>query len=266
MNILFSIITVSYNAEDTIKKTIDSITSQKYEQYELIVKDGMSNDRTIELIPNSPKINMIAKSDLGIYDAMNQAACMAKGKYLIFMNCGDIFANDDVLKNIAKIITSEDEKYDVYYGDYMVGNITYQQTEKMTDFYLFRTPLCHQSMIINRKKFFEMGIYNINYRILADYDFTLKCWMYKKSFKHIKIVVCNYLGGGVSESKEGSIIKEIERNSILKKYYSYKKRIKYNIILMLSLRKLRIWIFSGNCPQFIRATYRKVVNIFNGKY
>ncbi len=259
---IFSIITVSYNAEKNIRKTIESTLSQAFQDYEIIVKDGLSKDRTLEEIPHDCKIRIIQRSDRGIYDAMNQAIQEAKGDYLIFMNCGDVFSNTDVLKNLEQFI-SDNRDVDVIYGNYSIGNIINYQPERLTNFYLYRTPLCHQSMIIKRELFQEVGEYDCQYTILSDYNFTHKSWKSDKRFKHISLTICDYLGGGLSECIEGMKRKEAERKIILSNNYPLTTRIKYDLILTLSLRKFRIWLMSGHGPEWLCKLYKKLVNRIN---
>ena len=90
----FSIVVVSLNAETTIAKTINSVLKQTCEDYEIIVKDGLSKDNTIKNIPQSEKIKVYEKADKSIYDAMNQGIEYANGKFICFLNCGDYFADD----------------------------------------------------------------------------------------------------------------------------------------------------------------------------
>ena len=258
---LFSIITVCYNAEKIIRDTVQSALNQSCTDYEIIVKDGISKDNTLQMIPKSEKVRIVSKKDNGIYDAMNQAIEVATGDYLIFMNCGDAFANIDVLQYVKEKL--EHNSIDILYGNYIVDSVLRCQPEKLNGFYLYRTPLCHQSMIVRKQLFEEVGMYDCKYRILADYDFTLKSWKMGRKFLHLELPVCTYLGGGVSESAEGIEIKEKERKEILKKNYSLGERIKYNLILVCSLRKLRIWLMSGNAPEWFEKMYRRMANKMN---
>ena len=79
----FSIITVSLNAETLIERTLSSILKQSFSDYEIIIKDGMSIDQTIQYIPDDTRIKVYVKPDNGIYDAMNQAIDKSSGDYLI---------------------------------------------------------------------------------------------------------------------------------------------------------------------------------------
>ena len=90
-----SIIVVSLNSGERLKRTIDSIMGQTFTDYEVIIKDGGSTDGSLaflereNLLYENSSITLVQKSDAGIYDAMNQAVTFAKGRYIQFLNCGN---------------------------------------------------------------------------------------------------------------------------------------------------------------------------------
>lgn len=88
MNPLFSIITVSYNAEATIGRTLGSIDEQTFTDYEHLVVDGASTDATTALVEKAanPARKLISEPDKGLYDAMNKGISRTDGQYLIFLN------------------------------------------------------------------------------------------------------------------------------------------------------------------------------------
>ena len=110
----FSVITVTYNAGNLLGETINNILSQTYEDFEVVIKDGRSTDHSLKNVPISEKVVLRIDDDKGIYDAMNQAVSMAKGDYVIFMNAGDRFYDNDVLQNIADHL---DGKNELVYGN-----------------------------------------------------------------------------------------------------------------------------------------------------
>ena len=94
---VFSVVVVSLNAEKLIRSTLDSVLSQTFEDYEVIVKDGLSTDGTVNQIPSDDRIRVFVQKDTGIYDAMNQATSFTRGKYVLYLNCGDVFASSNVI-------------------------------------------------------------------------------------------------------------------------------------------------------------------------
>ena len=118
---LVTIVTVVFNGEQYIEETILSVINQKYKNIEYIIIDGGSNDNTINIIKKYEDLidYWMSMDDDGIYDAMNKALKIAKGKWINFMNCGDSFCNNEVIENIE---FSNYSKYVMIYGNTRVHN------------------------------------------------------------------------------------------------------------------------------------------------
>src|SRR5450830_737191 len=106
----FSIIIATYNAEENLGKTLDSILSQTSKDYEVLVMDGVSTDGTQKLVSSYEKkfaggLKIVSETDTGIYDAMNKGIGMAKGEWLYFMGSGDRLFDSNVLRSINDIVT-----------------------------------------------------------------------------------------------------------------------------------------------------------------
>ena len=107
-----TVATVCYNSQDTIEKTLRSVLDQTYDELEYIVVDGASKDNTLEIIRQTDtdkRIILTSEPDEGLYDAMNKAAKMASGEYIIYMNSGDVFAGKNVVKDIAVNLDGDSE-------------------------------------------------------------------------------------------------------------------------------------------------------------
>ena len=104
----FSIITITYNAEQWLERTILSVLSQSYTNVEYIVIDGASTDRTVELIKQYEAgiSYWVSEPDQGLYDAMNKAIDMATGHYIVFLNAGDRLHSPDTLERVARAAQS----------------------------------------------------------------------------------------------------------------------------------------------------------------
>lgn len=259
----FSIIVVSLNAEKIIKTTIKSILKQSFTDYEIIVKDGCSTDNTLKNIPESDKIKVFQKADKGIYDAMNQAIDLTCGKYICFMNCGDIYPDSSVLQAIYNATEGAGDAYRVIYGDYQRNGIVLRAPVKLNDFHLYRKPLNHQSMYIGKDVFIRHGYYDTSYKIMADYEHTVKTYKQGVPYVYCDCIACDYMADGVSESPKGEKIKRIEYKLITKKHFSKFQLFKYRIIIFLSLKKLRGLVASDHSPLFLRKLYFKTVNAIN---
>ena len=258
----FSILIVTLNAASEIKKTIQSVKDQTYSNYEVVVKDGKSKDGTLSYVPQDAHYKVCSKEDKSVYDGMNQAFSMAKGDYIVFLNAGDTFYDKNVLENVADNIENNHIKNKcVLYGDYSRKDKLVQvQKKKLDNFYLYRRPLCHQSIFYSREIFKADIRYDINYKISADHDLTLKLWKNKVPFYHVGTVICTYMGDGISETSIGLKTAKHEKAEIVKKYYSSRQRIIYNFIIACSFSSVRAWMVSNRAPEFVRNGYRKIRN------
>ena len=102
----FSIITVTYNAEQTLERTLRSVAFQTYPHVEHILIDGASKDRTMEIakIHGKHLTKIVSEPDNGLYDAMNKGLRIATGDYVCFLNAGDKLHASDTLEQIAEAI------------------------------------------------------------------------------------------------------------------------------------------------------------------
>ncbi|TAF31369.1 MAG: glycosyltransferase [Cytophagales bacterium] len=153
---LVSVVTVCFNALDALKRTIYSVHSQSFKDYEYLIVDGASRDGTVQFLSSelsqiydNERIRWISEPDKGIYDAMNKALYLAKGDYVIFMNAGDIFVSSEVLEETEPFLRQQAA---VVYGDYVVQNKYYKELVKAES---LDTPwlgmkFCHQSTFIHQ--------------------------------------------------------------------------------------------------------------------
>ncbi len=175
----FSIVTVTWNAASVIGPTLESVRQQACHDYEYLVIDGASTDRTVELVRNAgiEGTRIVSEKDRGIYDAMNKAIGLARGRYLIWMNAGDAFAAGDALQRMATAAAGEP---DVIYGQtqlvdasrQVVGmrHLTAPATLKWQDFKRGML-VCHQAFVARRD---IVPPYDLQYRYSADYDWCIK--------------------------------------------------------------------------------------------
>lgn len=228
---LFSIITVSLNAENLIAKTINSVLSQDFDDYEIIVKDGCSTDNTVKMIPQSDKVRVIIEKDTGIYNAMNQGIREAKGDYLLFLNCGDTLYSNDVLSEVAKVIEKQEGEDCIVYGNIyqtLYGEFKYPSKIRKRRFYF--TSIGHPTSYFARGVFDKVGLYDESMRIAADRAFFLDCTIKKIKFVYIDKVLSLYLNGGVSDTSYGIRVGEEEMKKVKKTRYNIAERIFLNFV------------------------------------
>lgn len=253
----FSILTVCFNAGGKLKKTLESIRGQTFGDYEVIIKDGLSSDGSLvfakEMTEKMPggKIRIIEKKDAGIYDAMNQAAAESKGKYLYFLNCGDIFWDENVLERVHKLIAQNPSAPGIYYGN-IFERLTGQEVASnphMDEFGCYRNVPCHQACFYDRELLLAHP-FDTRYRVRADYEQFLWCFFTKElkakvSFVYGSFLIVDYEGGGFSETKKNKKVSEREHREIVGKYMPAGKILKYRMIMWITLAPLRTWV-AGN--------------------
>ena len=249
----FSVITVCLNPGDRLKATLASVLGQTCRDYEVIVKDGGSRDGAPEAWkresgqePGAERVRLVVKEDTGIYDAMNQAVQEASGDFLIFMNCGDTFADDRVLECVADELTQREKRGQelerlVLYGDTCSGKqqVLIAAAPEITGFVCYRNIPCHQACFYGAALCREKP-YDTEYRIRADYDHFLWCFYRGRAeFCHLEFPVAVYEGGGYSESRENRKRDREEHISITKSYMGGWERFRYQALLGLSLAPFR---------------------------
>ncbi|EKO3611306.1 glycosyltransferase [Vibrio metschnikovii] len=211
-----TIITVCYNSEKTIERTIRSVLSQKAMNVEYIIIDGGSTDGTCKLISKYlDEIDFfISEKDDGIYDAMNKGIYHSNGDWLIFMNSGDSFSDK---KTLVSCVKNFDEKKAIIYGD-MISNSRIVKAHPLS--YLEKGIMiaCHQSMFFNRKLIGSELKYNLEFPIYADYELVVRILTkIPGSILYNGLVVANYEGGGVSDTI--SLQKRKDKYRIVYMYY-----------------------------------------------
>jgi glycosyltransferase involved in cell wall biosynthesis len=230
-----SIITVCYNEEKDIIKTCESVISQKFIDYEWLIIDGGSKDKTLENIKKyQPYITkLISEKDEGIYDAMNKGIKIAKGEYLLFLNSGDSLLNSDILLEVFK---TNHSFVDIIYGDCISlqkdgSKIDWIQPQKVNlDFFCGFTGINHQSAFIKKDLFLKYGYYDTSYKSTADSEKWCCFYKNKVVFKKINTYISLVKGfdGMSSLEKNIKIISE-ERQRIVDKYYVNNKNLKLNL-------------------------------------
>jgi glycosyltransferase involved in cell wall biosynthesis len=204
----FSIITVVYNDAVNLEKTIKSVISQTYRNYEYIVIDGGSKDNTLDIIRKYQHCITLWKSepDKGIYDAMNKGVLCAKGEFINFLNAGDTYYTSTVLQQIADENTRQDS-VEIIYGQAVrlssaSSQLKFIKGDKITTSNLFTSvPFCHQAIFYKTSTFREIGPYNYSYKVTADYQWLIRYYNSRQYLNKIHFVpssLVEYVEGGYS--------------------------------------------------------------------
>lgn len=250
---MFSILIVSLDPGDKLTETVRSVAGQTYRDYEVVVKDGGSGDGSLDALRAylqetgaQGQVRIVQQPDAGIYDGMNQATRAARGEYLYFLNCGDLFASEDALERAAREIsdavqTAGEDAPGIFYGDILdaLRSQVVASNPHIDAFACYRNVPCHQACIYHRSLFEERG-YDPAYRVRADYEHFLWCYFRADARpRYIPVTLASYEGGGFSETPENRKRSAREHRVITSLYMSGGQRLKYRLILLATLAPLR---------------------------
>ncbi len=219
-----TIITICYNAEKFIEKTLQCVLNQSFTDYEYLIQDGQSKDNTLAIVEKyrNDKFRVFSESDKGIYDALNKAVAHATGDYVCFLHAGDVFFDENTLKNVFQIADNQD----FIYGDTIMMNETtgatrawYKQKPSEQDFSYrsFRNGMvvCHQSMIVKRSLSAEYVVGK--WKIANDLDWTIRTLKQCNTYKDVGFPIAYFLEGGVSDQRRKNALRE--RFEIMTKHF-----------------------------------------------
>lgn len=241
-----SIITVCFNCEGLIERTIKSVIDQMYPNIQYIIIDGGSTDNTLNVIEKyKNKIEVtLSEEDDGIYDAMNKGLEYATGDLIYFLNAGDYLCNNNVLQNVIERLNANSDS-DIIYGDYIYYSDNGEQRcsgYRADILDLFCKGICHQTVFAKKSTFMKCGKFNTNYKIYADFDWILRVIIkFGQKMNYIGIPIAYYLKGGVCEIYSSNYYSE--RIEIVKKNMDYKTlflfAISYPISFCMYIKSLR---------------------------
>lgn len=224
-----SIITITYNAEKYIERTIQSVIQQTYSPIEYIIIDGKSKDNTLSIVEKyKDKISVIvSEKDKGIYDAMNKGLRLAKNDYVLFMNAGDEIYD----KNTLQKIFQKQENADIYYGETLFLDLERNSLGIRSEATPLRLPqklnwkhlqlglmVCHQAIIVKKNIAEE---YDLQHLFSADIDWIIKALKKAKTIVNAENIIAIYLQGGFSRKHLWRSLKD--RFLILSKHYGFFK-------------------------------------------
>ncbi len=228
---LFSIITPVYNGEQYIEETIKSVLSQTYRDYEYVIVDSESKDRTIDII-NKYKNDVhkvICEKDNGMYDAIDKAIKLSNGKYILWINSDDILNNKKTLENIANLLNKKPSI------EWLTGRVSflYENRKKIFSFlpyiypkYFIKKGWAHdcawgfiqqESTVFSKELYFKVGGFNKKLKMAGDFD------LWRKFSHETNLYTCN-IKIGVQRKWKGQMQQDLKfyYNEINKKRCSFK--------------------------------------------
>lgn len=241
-NPIISIITVTYNAEQTIERTLDSVEQQSYQHIEHIIIDGCSSDHTMTHVQRYVErnsnlkghlIRVVREPDRGLYDAMNKGIQQATGNYLVFLNAGDKLHETTTIEQLVKLSQWQPDhvNYAVLYGEtdlvddegHFLRHRRLQIPEKLTS-KSFRSGMlvCHQSFYV-RTDLAKATPYDLNYRYSADYDWCIRLMRRAEKrrlrFLNTHLILTDYLAEGMTTRNHRRSL--VERLRLMAHHYGW---------------------------------------------
>ncbi len=205
-----SIITPSYNSAGTIQNTLESVRNQTYKNIEHIIVDGVSSDKTLEIVEQFPHIfKIISEPDNGIYDAMNKGIQLATGDWIGILNADDFYTYNSVISEVVQLIENRKEIEGVYADlEFVASENTVRVIRRWKSgyykegdfFYGWMPP--HPTFFVKRELYEKYGLFNLRLGTAADYELMLR-FIHKNNCKMAylpKTIIKMRIGGASSES------------------------------------------------------------------
>ncbi len=255
---LISIIVVSLNTKKKFLKTINSIQEQVYQNYEIIIIDGKSIDGTIKEIKKikNKKVKYIIQKDNGIYDAMNKGIRKSKGEWIIFLNSGDVFYNQNVL---IKIFSKKINKFDILFGDTVVvsKSLSYKVAAKKFTNRTITMPFCHQSTLV-KSIYLKKYLFDLNYNLSSDFNFFLNSYYKNLKFNKHNSVISKVEAYGQSDLNRQTVFSQNIRIFLKKGCY-------FNVLCLFFMKffdfakdLIKLFLPAKLVKQIIKIKYQKL--------
>ncbi|MBP1673585.1 MAG: glycosyl transferase [Bacteroidetes bacterium] len=245
-----SIITITYNAEHVLEKTMLSVLNQTNTNFEYIIIDGNSKDNTVSIIQKmaqkiqegafegirSDQFKWISEPDKGLYDAMNKGIDVSTGDFVWFVNAGDKVYNSETLQKIYDLIEIEKDCDFIYGQSVMIDEQDREIGERhkiapkvlRLNSFLNGLVICHQSVIVKKS---IASHYNMNYSIASDYDWVIRAYQNSECQGYIDQYLSKFMVAGVSSQKRQLAWKE--RYMIMKEHFGIIKTIAAHVFIVL---------------------------------
>jgi glycosyltransferase involved in cell wall biosynthesis len=216
-----SIVTPCLNAASTIGAAIESVLAQDYGNWEHLVQDGGSTDKTLDLLKRYPRLNWVSEKDQGHYDAMNRGLARATGDVIVILNADDCF-RPGVLRRVAEAFRAN-PGWDALFGDVVFvdgeGREIYRRQEARYDYKILLYGvdyICHQTLFVRRTAYERLGGYrHKEFRNSADYEFKLRLGRMGCSVGHVPELLVDYRYHTQGQSADLRIIRNMIQEAVI---------------------------------------------------
>jgi glycosyltransferase involved in cell wall biosynthesis len=262
-----SVITPTFNSEKTIEKNVESILIQSHKDFEHIIIDNLSSDKTLSIIKKLYKdlpsnLSIISEKDSGIAEAFNKGIKSASGEIITILNSDDYYYSENIFEQVSDVLGKS--QYLIYHGDVLFEDVKYgSYLRQPYALNTFKTmPINHPTMFIKKEVYSIVGLYDLSYWYAMDFEFYCRIYKnYPNLSRHLfyfnknPMVVMN--AGGESWTNE--------RLSILEVKSAVKMHGLNNFRLagQLQLRLLRTYlksIFEKTGLTFLVRLWRKIIH------
>jgi len=234
-NLKVSVITVCYNAEKTISRTVKSVISQKYSNVEYIIIDGASTDSTLDILNSysNSEFKLISEKDNGLYDAINKGISLCTGDIIGLLHSDDIYPNENIISTVVSYFEND------HFLEALSSSVEiYRTADFINPFRIYKANNFrkwqfkigiqppHPGFFITKEAFNKVGFYRTQYRISGDFEWLLRAILINKIVvKYVPFTSVFMLDGGLSSSGWKSRVKMNNENlKILKSHGIYSNK------------------------------------------
>ena len=255
----FSIITVSFNSEKTIERTIKSVLAQSYKDYEYFIVDGASKDGTLSIVKKyeplfDGRLKWKSEPDKGIYNAMNKGIAMASGEVVGIVNSDD-WLEPDALTRVNVCLNAHKYNEDSIYcggiifhtlsGDIRELNVSIDSFKSASRFYMV-AGVRHPATFVPKSVYNRIGFFDESIKIAADSDFLLRCLFNGIDIIKIDGYLSNMSDGGYSNRTDIYKVAKNDRRIILKKNNVRGVKYAFQMMYWVIRKKMKMLMINTN--------------------
>lgn len=243
-----SIITVSYQAASTLETALNSVRRQNIDGLEHIVQDAGSTDDTQDIVSAFPQVRFVQEADRGIYDGLNKAIKNTKGDVIGLLHADDFYADENVLRRVLAAFEANPDIMGIY-GD--LRYVSAGDTSKINrhwragKFSSIKLKLGwmppHPTLFLRREVYEELGLFNLEYKISADYDFVIRLFSsHADKIEYLPEVLVHMRTGGISNSGIRNLLLKSQEDLDVARGAGFNARITVFCKVISKLRQFRL--------------------------